>query len=132
MTFISWIAPSLVRHFPSTPARRSRPLVIEAALNEQFSFQVAMRSEGANPSRIALQARAPAAWTVRVRRVGYVSVLHHNTPIEGDVTDLDGLGHIPGYVPDPLFDEESLLLPDRETHAFWITVRPSKKVTPPG
>ena len=130
MTFTSWIAPSLVRHFPSTPARRSQPLVIEAALNEQFSFQVAMRSEGAQPSRIAVQARAPAGWTLRARRVGYVPVLHHNTPIEGDVTDLDGLGHLPGYVPDPLYDEDSLLLPDRETHAFWITVQLGPDATP--
>ena len=36
----------------------------------------------------------------------------------------------PGYVPDPLFDEDALLLPTGETHAFWVTVQPSAEVAP--
>jgi hypothetical protein len=49
-------------------------------------------------------------------------VLHHNTPLEPDDDDVDGRGRIPGYVPDPLFDEDEICLPPAETHSFWITL----------
>ena len=44
---------------------------------------------------------APSGVAARVRRVGCVPVPHFNvtTPID----ELDGVGHIPGYVPDVLF-----------------------------
>ena len=58
------------------------------------------------PVRVA--AEGPDGWSVRVRRVGYVPVRHHNTPIDADT---DGVGQIPGYVPDPLFDEDSSCCP---------------------
>ena len=96
-----------------------------------MSFQVALRSEGRDaPQRVRLAVAPPEGWTARVRRVGYVPVLHHNTPIGPKSEDVDGLGQIPGYVPDPLFDEDELLLPQRETHAFWITLRPGEFATP--
>ena len=118
----------MVRHFPLTPAQRATPLHIEAALNERFSFQVAMRMDHGEAQTVRVEAVAPEGWTVRVRRVGYVPLAHHNRPLEPDVGDVDGLGYIPGYVPDPLFDQDSLLLSVAETHAFWITVSPGKDV----
>jgi len=102
---------------------------MELARNETVHFQVVMRSDTQTPIR--LEAEAPAGWTLRIRRVGYVPVEHHNTPIPADPHDVEGLREIPGYVPDPLFDETELLLPAHETHAFWITVRPAPD-TPPG
>ena len=130
MTIHSWLSSSLIRHFPQTPAQPSRSLALEGARNEQFSFQVAVRMEGEDPQSIRVDVEDPGDWSIRVRRVGYVPVRHHNTPIEKDPADIDGLGDIPGYVPDPLFDEHTLLLPSRETHAFWITVRPGAAATP--
>ena len=131
MALRSWIASSQVRHFPRSPVPRPGPLALEVALNELFSFQVGLRGEKGDKSQtVRLEAVGPAGWSVRVRRVGFVPVLHHNTPIEPGRLDTDGLGHIPGYVPDPLFDEASLFLPEGETHAFWITVRPGRGATP--
>ncbi|NLG48673.1 MAG: DUF4091 domain-containing protein [Chloroflexi bacterium] len=126
----SWVTSSLVRHFPSTPAQAVRPLSLDAALNEQVSFQVAMRQKAQPGLRVRLAVDAPAGWFARVRRVGYVPVRHLNTPVEADQTDVDGLGQIPGYVPDPLFDEDTLFLPANETHAFWVTVRPGAGAEP--
>ena len=60
-------------------------------------------------------------------RVGYVPVRHLNA--ETPASEQDGVGHIPGYVPDPLFDENAMALPSRETHAFWFTVTPSRTAT---
>ena len=71
--------------------------------------------------------RSRRNWSVRVRRVGYVPVRHHNTDTPAE--ELDGLGDIPGYVPDPLFDEQTLKLPPGETHAFWFTVSPPRRRT---
>ncbi|HUS58494.1 MAG TPA: glycoside hydrolase domain-containing protein, partial [Planctomycetota bacterium] len=130
MALGAWLASSFVRHFPLSPACRPRPLAIDAALNEQFSFQACVRLDAEDRRRVRVEAAGPAGWLVRVRRVGYVPVLHHNPPVEPDPADVDGLGRIPGFVPDPLFDDDSLLLPPGETHAFWITVRPGPAATP--
>jgi hypothetical protein len=117
----TWLASSVVRHFPRTPASAPRPLVLDAALNERFSFQVVLRLEAEGRRRVRVTVDGPDGWRLRVRRVGYVPVPHHNTPVDEDTGALD---HIPGYVPDPLFDEDELLLPEGETHAFWVTVQP--------
>ncbi len=128
MALRSWLASSLVRHFPATPARATRALHLESALDQQVSFQVAVRQEDGDPLRVNVRVAPPAGIAARVRRVGLVPVRHHNTPVLAD--DTDGLGTIPGYVPDPLFDEDSLLLPAGETHAFWITLQPGTGVAP--
>ena len=130
MSIQSWLTPSPVRSFPHTPAQEAQPLACDAALNEQFSFQVALRMEAGDTQRVHVEANGPAGWSLRVRRVGFVPVEHHNTPIEADPGDVEGLRDIPGYVPDPLFDEDSVLLPQAETHAFWVTVRPGAGATP--
>ncbi len=130
MTLHTWLASSLVRHFPCTPAQPAASLHIDAALNERFSLQVAMRLEHEEQQMVNVCVVAPEGWMVRVRRVGYVPMSHFNTPLEPDPLDREGIGHIPGYVPDPLFDEESLLLWPEETHAFWISLLPAPDARP--
>ena len=46
---------------------------------------------------------------------------HHNTDVPD--SDLDCRGNVPGYVPDPLFDEQRAVLVPRETICFWVTVQ---------
>lgn len=136
MAFTSWIAPSSVRLFPSTAFRPAPPPELHIARNERCSVQVAMRMDGSpatDPRQlqtVRVTANGPEGWAVRVRRVGYVPVPHHNLPVEVPAEDIDGLNEIPGYVPDPLLDESTLLLPPGETHAFWITVQPPDAVAP--
>jgi hypothetical protein len=113
--------------------RDQKPFRLDAALNEQISFQVAMRLEGEPRQQVSVEVLGPDNWSIRARRVGFVPVRHLNPPImAGDEmdTDIDGRGYIPGYVPDPLFGENELLLPESETHAFWVTVRPGPEATP--
>lgn len=118
------------RWYPGSPVPTSAPLTLEAALNEQFSFQVVVRLGGGTRQKIQAEINRPTGWYIRLRRVGYVPVRHHNTPIESDTADVEGVGQIPGYVPDPLFDENEIFLPEGETHAFWITVRPGADAAP--
>jgi hypothetical protein len=134
MPFHSWVTSSLVRHFPATPAGAATSLRLDAARNERVSAQVAMRREPepadavGGPLEVRVEAEAPAPWRVRIRRVGFVPVRHHNTNMPVD--ELDGWGHIPGYVPDPLFDATTLTLPAFETHAFWLSLAPAEPVAP--
>ncbi len=130
MAIQSWISTSLVRHFPKTPPKRTTALALEGARNESLSFQVGMRQGNEPPCKVRVTADGPPGWRVRVRRVGYVPMRTHNTPIETDPRDVDGVGQIPGYVPDPLLEETELLLPARETHAFWVTVVPKRGEDP--
>ena len=136
MSLNSWLASSQVRHFPvslvhgCTPSARAVPLCIEAALNERFGFQVGVYMDEGEPQAVRVEVSAPQGWTVRVRRVGYVPLAHHNRPVERNIGDVDGLGCIPGYVPDPLLDRDSILLPEGETQAFWVTVLPGDAAAP--
>ena len=124
MAVQSWLSTSSNRWYPASEPCTRRVLSLEAARNEQFSFQVAMRSDEANTQTVKVEVEGPDGWSVRVRRVGFVPVRHLNTALAEGPLEVDGLGHVPGYVPDPLFDETEVVLPGDETHAFWVTVRP--------
>lgn len=128
MTVQAWLTSSLVRHFPRSPARTARSLSIDAARNERVSFQIGLRQSGGLPQTVHAEVEAPPELNVRVRRVGYVPVAHLNT--DTPVDELDGAGHIPGFAPDPLFDEDRLVLPADETHAFYFTVIPGRRNQP--
>jgi len=112
MLLSSWIESSSVRNFVNTPARRVKSFNLKTALNEKFSFQTVLRMTGEWKKFFKIDVKGPDGWSIRVRRVGYVPVLHHNHPFlePGKITaeDLDGIGSIPGFVPDPLFDEATV------------------------
>ena len=138
MAIQTWLSSSLVRHFPSTPAGGAQTLAVDVARNERFSFQLALHDDGRfgrgekrdEPLNVAVSAAGPRNWRIRIRRVGYVPMLHQNTSRAEEESDLDGIGKIPGYVPDPLFDETAMMLPVDETHAFWFTVVPAPGARP--
>ncbi len=122
-----WLAENSRRYYPDSPSLRCRTLRLDSALNEGSSFQVLMRHDDPLPKKIEVSVQGPEGWQLRVRRVGYIPVRHLNVyPLPLSANDQEGGDKIPGYVPDPLFEEEKILLPSRETHAFWISVRPSE------
>lgn len=122
------LVPSTLRIFPNDALPARSLTSIDAALNERFSFQLGLRADEAVRVRVSLV--GPDGWSLRVRRVGFVPMPHHNTLIIRDPQDTDGLGRIPGFVPDPLFDESEFSLPQSETNAFWFTVMPSAGAEP--
>ncbi len=115
-----WLSSSLVRHYPSSPARRRSSLRLHAARGEQVSFQVAFRTD-AEHRKVAAAVNGPDQLAMQLRRVGYVPMPHHNTDVPPD--ELDGVGHVPGLVPDPLLPEQAVHAGPFETNAFWLTVR---------
>jgi hypothetical protein len=122
----AWLASSLVRHYPASRARGRTELLLHAARGERISFQCAFRTEY-EPREVTLTAEADGL-DVQVRRVGYVPVPHLNaeTPQE----EREGVGHLPGYVPDPLFPETTISAGPYETNAFWVTVRIPTEIKP--
>lgn len=132
-TIYSWVTAPLRRHFAAAAPQRSGGYTVAAALNERFSFQLAVRQDGpdifrAGPAGVALTVEAPRGWSARIRRVGHVPVRHRNT--EASRAETDGFDNYPGFVPDPLFDESRLTLPPAETQAFYITVQPGRAAHP--
>jgi hypothetical protein len=115
----TWLSSSLRRFYPASPAEDSQTLTLEAARGERVSFQAVCRI-GAREQRMTASTSAPAELKVLIRRVGYIPLPHHST--ETPLEELDGVGHIPGYVPDPLLPDLEFLAGPYETHAFWITV----------
>ena len=124
MKLESWISLTDRRIYPSTESAPSftGPLVV--ARNERFSLQLSLRSDGVDPIAATAEVKVPAGWTARIRRVGYVPVRHLNTGCFNDPDELEGVDKIPGFVPDPLFDEARVPLPYQETHSFWLTFVP--------
>lgn len=124
-----WLENAYKRIFHDAAPRKTTILNLEGALNDRFNFQVATRLEAVDqslPAEVWSSAKAPSGWNVRIRRVGHVPVAHGNTTMPEDPAHNDGLNHIPGFVPDPLFDSDTLRMPPRETNSFWITVTPPK------
>jgi hypothetical protein len=115
-----WLQSTLQRVFPRTPAADRNTIDLVAARGERVSFQACVRNLTPDPQDVRLAVVRPQGVNVIVRRVGYVPMPHHNTATEEG--EQDGIGHIPGYVPDPLFPEQDVKLGPWESHAFWVTV----------
>ena len=114
----TWLTSSLVRNFPLGAPRGRKAHVLYAARGERVSFQVCVLNGKDRPCEVSVDARSVLPLTVR--RVGCVPVPHHNTGVPEP--EMDGVGHIPGFVPDPLFPESNGTAAPREITSFWVTV----------
>ncbi len=114
-----WLADSLHRIYPrSRPAAQSG-LRLDTLRGERASFQVAVRT-GEQPTTITARIESLDGIAARIRRVGYVPVAHLNTGVAPDA--LEGIEHIPGYVPDPLFPDATVNAGPFETNSFWVSL----------
>ncbi len=109
-----------------------KPLTIDAALNEGFSFQAAFRlPDDVETAWMDASIEVPEGWTGRVRRVVHVPMRHRNTAMQGcSEGGLEPAGRIPGYVPDALADETRAVFPCGETHSYWFNVIPGPDAKP--
>lgn len=119
----AWIEGSRTRIYPATLPNGSildRARSVALPRNGFASCQLGVRNETDRPIRVEVEAAAPPQLQAHVRRIGYVTVAHHST--DTPMSFLEGLGSVPGLVPDPLFPEPSALIGPYETVGFWITV----------
>lgn len=124
-----WLSNSLTRQFPLSTPQPTRILRLVMARGERISFQICCRpADTDRVTEVSAHVDGPDGISARVRRVGCVPVPHHNTQIPRDA--LDGVGYIPGYVPDPLFDETTATVSPYETQSFWVTLEAGREMTP--
>ena len=124
-----WLETSLQRVYPKSPAGDRRTLSLLTARNRHVSFQVCLANRGASPLDVGCTVTGATDCDVRVRRVGYVPQWH--ATIDTPVEELDGVGFVPGLVPDPLYPETTARIGPRENQSFWITIT-VPAAAPPG
>lgn len=113
-----WLETSLKRVFLATePGSADSPELI-APRNGQVSFQACVRNDRSSPMHIECSVTGGEGLNVRVRRVGYVPMRFGTT--DTPASDLDSG---PGFVPDPLFNDQVADVGPFENTAFWITVK---------
>jgi len=117
----AWTESSLKRVYPTSPPGSAAPRTLTAARNSQISYQVCFRHTRDCSLRVRAKVDAPAGWSAQVRRVGFVPVQQLETDVPLD--ELEGIGHVPGLVPDPLFPDETVNVGPEANGVFWITLR---------
>jgi hypothetical protein len=123
-----WLESSLKRVYPRSEPPAEREMRIPAARNGRLSFQACVRNLSTSPMNVRCDVTADAGLTVQVRRVGFVPVNHFT--VDTDPTDLEGEGHVPGLVPDPLFPEQTAHFGLKETQPFWVTIHVAADARP--
>ena len=116
-----WLETSLNRVFPNSPPGGNQTLELATARNRRLSFQACLKNLGTGMVRVKATAEAPVDWPVLIRRVGYVPLQGLNT--DTPLTELDGIGQVPGLVPDPLYPEDFAHVGPQANTAFWVTLR---------
>ncbi|HEX5554828.1 MAG TPA: DUF4091 domain-containing protein [Chitinophagaceae bacterium] len=123
-----WLASSLKRVFPQTPAEATGGLEMVVARNSRVAFQACYHNNGTSPKNISCDLASADTFTPVIRHVGLVP-MRHFTPdtVSGE---LDGTGSIPGLVPDPLFPQTKATADPFESRSFWITLNIPSGIAP--
>jgi hypothetical protein len=118
-TVAIWLENSLSRVFPQTKPG-SATLELLAPRNGTISFQACVRNERDYALKIDGATEGADDLNARTRLVGLVPVAHHTN---GTTTEeLDGVGQIPGLVPDPLYPDTETYIGQQESRSYWITL----------
>jgi hypothetical protein len=118
-----WLESSLKRIFPATePPEGVAPknFHLLAARQSRIAFQACLRNLSTDPLFVDCKVTGANDLKPLVRLVGFAPVWHH-TPNTSDA-ELDGLGKIPGLVPDPLWPMQRANAGTHESRSFWITL----------
>ncbi|MFW6270247.1 MAG: DUF4091 domain-containing protein [Bacillota bacterium] len=115
-----WLENSLERVYKNDSAMSNNFQKVNLAQNDKGSFQVCLRKKVNNGDieKVNLKVEASKEIEVKARKIGYVPVPHFNTQTEAK----ELAGNLPGYVPDPLFENLEMTLVPGETCCYWISV----------
>lgn len=115
-----WLQSSLARVYPTSDPASGEQLDLIAGRGGRISFQACLRNNRTAPLGVECSVTGADGLQVQVRRVGFVPMQHFTTDTRPQ--ELEGIGHVPGLVPDPLFPESKATVGPLETGAFWITI----------
>jgi hypothetical protein len=127
-TVTFWLESSLKRVYPASSAGDQRTIRLLTPRNARQSFQACLRNDRTWPIDVECSVTGAEGMKVQVRRVGFVPQLNYTA--DTPKSDLDGWGHVPGLVPDPLFPEAKALVGPFGTQPFWITIETPAEVEP--
>jgi hypothetical protein len=122
-----WMETSLKRVFPQSPAGNSPLLELDAARNSKISFQVGFHSNMKDQTQIACAIEAKELKPL-VRYVGLVPLPHFNTDVRQE--ELDGIGYLPGLLPDPLYPLTKVDADPFASRSFWVTLNIPSHIEP--
>ena len=127
MTVACWLQTSLQRVYPTSPAgdqctlsfvRPQSPRVVPGLPGQPRPWH----------SMSVARSRGPPGCDVLVRRIGYVPQWH--ATIDTPTEELDGVGLVPGLVPDPRIRKRQRHIGPRENQSFWVTITVPAKAQP--
>jgi hypothetical protein len=123
-----WLESSLKRVFPTSLPGNCQTLDQLTPRNARFSFQACLRNDRSWPAEVECAVTGADDLRIQVRRVGFVPQWNYtgDTP----TSELDGLDHIPGLVPDPLFPESKATVGPFAAQSFWITAHVPPQAKP--
>lgn len=116
-----WLETSLKRVYPNSQPGEKKALKIIAAKNERISFQASVRNFSTDSAIVKCELIHNTHSTSMVRRVGHVPMIQLNTYTPKP--ELEGIGHIPGLCPDPLYLDDQVHMGPESNGVFWITLR---------
>ena len=115
-----WLENSLTRVYPSSSVGSAAIPALTTARNARLSFQACFRNLKDCSIRVRATVEGADDLHPQVRRVGYVPLQQLNTDVPLD--ELDGVGHVPGLAPDPLFPDPTAHVGPAANGTFWITL----------
>jgi hypothetical protein len=115
-----WLESSLKRVYPTSPPGSAALLQMVSGRNQKLSFQVCFRNGTTNSARVRCDVDAIAGRPARVRRVGFVPLRNLNTYVPTE--ELEGVGHVPGLCPDPLYPEPVAHVGPHANGVFWVSL----------
>lgn len=122
-----WLETSLKRIFPQSPASTSPLLELDVARNSKVSFQVGFHSNMKDQTQIACSIEAEELDPL-IRYVGLVPLRHFNTDVRSE--ELDGVGYLPGLLPDPLYPLTKVDANPFASRSFWVTLNIPASIEP--
>lgn len=118
-TVAFWLGTSLERIFPTTEAGNAT-LHLLAARNSRVAFQACLQNRGTDAISVDCKVSGADELKPLVRLVGFAPMWHHTANTR--TNELDGIGKIPGLVPDPLWPMQRANAGPNESRSFWITL----------
>lgn len=123
-----WLQSTLKRVYLTSKPQPAEMEAVPAARGARVSFQACVRNDTDAQLDVTCQASAPAGISVRVRRVGYVPLRLGTTGVP--MSAREGTDNVPGYVPEPLYEDALATAGPFSNAVFWISVQVAPDAKP--
>ncbi|MGN8070305.1 DUF4091 domain-containing protein [Mucilaginibacter sp. 22184] len=122
-----WLESSLNKVFPQSPVLQRNSMSLLAARNSKISFQVAFHNQMKDQTQINCLVDGGDIQT-QVRYVGLVPFPNFNTDVSKE--EIDGIGYLPGMLPEPLYPVSKADATPYASRSFWITLTVPAAISP--